>query len=158
MLILDRWSCRFWSLARTTFTLLGAITGLKQNQIKFRQQIPAISPIQDSLTAPELMKCSESKTGTQWRLWGPYLNPDGKTQAVPDEEHWLLQPLYSTWWAPLLHDQSSQRFSKIRPFQTISVCTFVHWKNAYQATNLKGEFLLKKAFGSLTAEWAQLRL
>lgn len=179
MLILDRWSWRFWSLTRTNLKRLGVITALKQNQIKFRQQIPAISPFQDSPITPELMKLLQSLRqapssspecilSTQAEncfrcyealvlhiLHGPPRAPSRSLLAqVPDEEHQLLQHLMSSpssWpkWSMLFKNKA---FSN---HLSLHLCAL---KNAYQAMTLKGEFLLKKPFGSPTAEWAQLRL
>lgn len=182
LLILDRWSWRFWSLTHTTFTLLGAITGLKQNQIRFRQHIPAVSPFQDSLTAPELMKCLQSSRlaprssaegliSTQaencFRCYkalvlhivhGPLRVPvqepprpwagRGPSTSPVTVQHLMSSPSSRPKWSTLFKNKA---FSNHLSLHLHAL------KVPYQAMHLKGEFLLKKAFGSQSAEWAQLR-
>lgn len=180
MLILNRWSWRFWSLTRTTFTPLGAVTGLKQNQLKFKQQIHFSVPgfpdppdllkrLQSSRQAPS--SSSEGVVSTQAEkcfrcnkalvlhiLHGPPRVPVqepppscarwGTSTSPVTVEHLMSSPSSPPKWSTLFKNKA---FSNHLSLHLHAL------KNAYQAMNPKGKFLLKKASGSLTAEWAQLR-
>lgn len=156
-------------LTGTTFTLLGAITALKQNQIKFRQQIPPRIPWQPlsscsacrvhgrhSAAALRVLAQPTQKTVSDTTKLLCFTFCTGHCESlsrsllvhVPDEEHGLLQSLQSTWWVPLLHDQSGQHFSETRPFQTISVCTFAHWKMLMEAWIWRRNFCWKRPLAS----------